>query len=74
MNLAKRAITRRLGVSVETASRMMQAGMISPGNIAELTDEQLRELTGLEPREIQALRQRVEPGFDKATLTLDNDE
>ena len=63
MNLAKRAITRRLGVSVQTAELMMQAGMTSPGNIAELTDEQLRELTGLGPREIRARLAGVEP-FD----------
>ena len=73
MNRAKRAITRRLGVSVETASRMMQAGMTSPGNIAELTDEQLRELTGLGPREIRALQQRVVPDFDKVEVNLKDD-
>ena len=52
---------------------IMQAGMTSPGNIAELTDEQLRELTGLGPREIRALQQRVVPGFDKVEVKLKDD-
>ena len=73
MNLATRAITRRLGVDVQTAKRMMQAGMTSPGNISELTDEELRDLTGLGPREIRALQQRVAPDFDKVEVNLKED-
>ena len=71
MNLAKRYLTRNLGVDVQTAERMMQAGMTSPGNIAELTDEQLRELTCLGPADIRVLRTRVVP--QEVEVTLDND-
>lgn len=73
MNKAKRELTRRLGVDVQTATRMMQAGMTSPGNIAEMSDEELKELTGLGPREIRALQQRVAPDFDKVEVNLEED-
>jgi len=69
MNLAKRYLTRNLGVDVQTAERMMQAGMTSPGNIAELTDEQLRELTGLE--NIKALRRNTV--LEQVEVKLQND-
>ena len=69
MNLAKRYLTRNLGVDVQTAERMMRAGMTSPGNIAELTDEQLRELTGLE--NIKALRRNTV--LEQVEVKLQND-
>ena len=69
MNLAKRYLTRNRGVDVQTAERMMRAGMTSPGNIAELKDEQLRELTGLE--NIKALRRNTV--LEQVEVKLQND-
>jgi len=57
MNLAKRALTKRFGVDVHTAERMMQAGMTAAGDLAQLSDQELRELTGLE--NVKALRKRT---------------
>ena len=61
MNLAKRDLTRRLGVSASTAERLIQAGMTSYGALHAATDETIRELTGLGPGEIRSLRQNAEP-------------
>ena len=71
MNRAKRYLTRTLGVDVRTAERMMQAGMTSPGNLAELTDQELRDVTGLEPADIRVLRTQIVP--QEIELNLDND-
>lgn len=61
MNLAKRALTRKLGISALTAERLMQAGMTSYGALHAATDEQIKALTGLGPGEIRDLRQKAEP-------------
>ena len=61
MNLAKRELTRKLGVDALTAERLMQAGMTSYGALHEATDEEIGALTGLGPGEIRSLRQRAEP-------------
>ena len=69
MNRAKRYLTRSLGVDVQTAERMMQAGMTSPGNLAELADEELRDLTGLE--NVKALRRNTV--LEQVEVKLQND-
>jgi len=61
MNFAKREITRRFGIDVQTAERMMQAGMTSPGDLAELSDQELKDVTGLAPGDIRVLRQNLQP-------------
>ena len=71
MNLAKRYLTRTLGVDVQTVERMMQAGMTSPGNLAELTDQELKDVTGLELADIRVLRTQIVP--QEIELNLDND-
>lgn len=68
MNRAKREITRRFGVDLETAGRMMQAGLTSAGTLAEMPDADLRDLLGLDARQMRALRKRL--GEQKYELVL----
>ena len=56
MNFAKREITRRFGVDVQTAERMMQAGMTSAGTLDDMSDAELEDVIGLDARQVRVLR------------------
>ena len=68
MNQAKREITRRFGVTVETAGRMMQAGLPSAGALAEMPDGILQDMLGLDARQLRALRGNLGPQEFELTL------